>query len=273
MLREEVLRALRNRSFLLGITLTLFSLGYGFADYVGPLRFHTPEYLSRVPPFYYNAYDAFIWAQDLGFLGLIAPLIAAFPFSDSLTLDRVSGFLRLVLARTSYWRYFIAKVVACVLAGGLALALPLLACFVCANFVFPRGLNLSDYEVRFVSHLQPPGRLGPLGALYWTAPDLYAVSLIIHGFVFGAVYALFGLAVSSVNDNRYIALVTPFLVYILAHFVTNVLRIPQWSPLSALAPYWLAEGIGWLQIGASLGAVLMISIGLFLVSAWRMRDR
>lgn len=273
MLREEISRALRNRSFLMSIALGLLSLGYGFAHYIGPLQLHAPEYIHRLPPFYYNAYDAFIWAQHFGFLRLIAPLIAVLPFSDSLGLDRVSGFLRLVLVRTSYWRYLIAKVVACMLAGGLALGLSLLLCFVCANLVFPRGLNFAEYEVRIISILEPTGRLGPFGVLYWTAPDLYIFSLIVQGFVFGAIYALFGLAISAVSDNRYIALATPFIVYILACFVTEILQIPQWSPMSAFIPNWLAVSIGWCHIGTSLGAVLMISMGLFLFSTLKTRDR
>ncbi|MBI4760795.1 MAG: hypothetical protein ACOYYF_14505 [Chloroflexota bacterium] len=270
MLREEMLRAIRNKSFLLSIALALFSLTHGFADYIGPAPLRAPDYIRLLPPFYYNAYDAVIWAEWFSLFGFIAPLIAVLPFSDSLGQDRTSGFLRFILSRSSYRLYFVSKSVAAALAGGLAVSLPILLLFALSNVVFKRGINLDVYESKLTTS---PDALGPFGALYHSAPDLYILSLAALGFVFGAVYALLGLSISAISDNRYISLATPFLAYMLVNFAMEILGgLSKWIPLSALLPFWY-RGIQWKHIGLSLGIALGVSMALFLLAGWLKQDR
>jgi hypothetical protein len=138
MFRAEFIRALRNRSFLLGLFLAFLALGQGITDYVEGTT--DPEYLKLLPINFNNAYDAVIWAQQGGIIGLVAPLIAVLPFSDSLSLDRVSGYLRFIMARTSYKKYFAAKVSASIVAGGLVLALPMMFFLISTTSFFPGGL-------------------------------------------------------------------------------------------------------------------------------------
>jgi hypothetical protein len=270
MLREEMLRAIRNKSFLLSIVLAFFSLAHGFADYMGPTHLRTPDYIRLLPPFYYNAYDAVIWAEWFSLFGFIAPLIAVLPFSDSLGQDRTSGFLRFILSRSSHRLYFVSKSIAAVFAGGLAVSVPVLLLFVLSNVVFERGINLDVYETKLITS---PDALGPFGALYQSAPDLYILSLAALGFVFGAVYALLGLSVSAISDNRYITLATPFLAYTLVNFGMEILGgLSKWIPMSALLPFWY-RGIQWIHIGLSLGIALGVSMALFLLAGRLKRDR
>ncbi len=268
MLREELYRAFFSRSFLLAVGLGLLSLGQGLADYMsGPATWGDPEYLARLPPFYNNAYDAVIWAQG-GLIGLVGPLIAVLPFADSFAHDRVLGYLRFVLSRASYRRYLSAKYVVSFLSGGLALSLAMLLCFAFTNLILPRGLNPDPFEHR----VQPAEALGPFGALYESAPDLYIFSLIALSFLFGATYAIFGLSLSAITDNRYIVLATPFVLYNLAHYGLAILGIPAWSPLSALIPHWVTN-VAWLHMLTSLGGVFIISTALFFLMAYRVKSR
>lgn len=270
MLREEILRALKNKSFLLSMILALFSLVEGFANYMGPAHLREPSYVSRLPPFYYNAYDAVIWARWFSIFGLVAPLIAVLPFSDSLGQDRASGFLRFILSRSSYRLYFVSKFIATAIAGGLAVSLPVLLLFGLANVVLERGINLDKYASKLTT---APEMLGPFGTLYHFAPDLYILSLVALGFVFGAVYALFGLSISAISNNRYIALATPFLAYMLVNFGMEIFGgLSEWIPMSAVIPYWYG-GIQWKHIRLSLEVVLGISTTLFLLAGWLNRDK
>ena len=268
MFREEIVRAFKNRSFVFALSLGLLALAQGSIDYIFPLEFNSPEYLKLVPPFYNNAYDAVIWSQN-GIFSLIIPLIAVLPFSDSLTQDRVSGYLRFVLSRVSFRQYFFSKILACSLAGGLSVSLPILFFFGFTNLFFPRGINLDEYTIRL---LTIPEALGPFGYTYRDQPDLYILSLVLLGFIGGAAYAVLGLSISATTDNRYIVLATPFPSYILAHFVTAMLLIPKWSPLSALIPHWYI-GVQWQHIGLSLAIVVVTSMFLFLISDFGRRDR
>jgi hypothetical protein len=265
MFREEITRAFWNRTFILSVLLAFLALGQGLTDYLLP---NDPEYLKLLPPNFNNAYDAVIWAQN-GLLGLVAPLLVVIPFSDSLSLDRVSGYLRFVLLRTSYKKYFLAKATTCALAGGSILALATFLFFIFTNLVFPRGLNLDPLQSRVITR---PDALGPFGSLYQTTPDAYIWSLIGLSFIFGATYAVFGLAIATLSDNRYVPLATPFLVFLLAHFVTSVFSLPNWSPLSALIPHWVLY-IRWPHIGVSLVLVWFVSGLLFGVGWLRTRDR
>ncbi|MDH5506977.1 MAG: hypothetical protein OEZ02_07125 [Anaerolineae bacterium] len=271
MFREELTRAFWNRSFVIALALGILSLTQGYLEYIdgpSPSGSGYQDYLSRLPPFYNNAYDALIWAQQ-GLIGLLAPVMAVLPFADSLALDRTRGYLRLVLARVSYGRFLLAKYAAVLLSGGAALALPLVLFFVYTNLVLPRGLNPVVEQQRVLS---APNALGPFGDLYQSAPDMYILGLAGMSFVFGAVYAIFGLAVSAASDNRYIALATPFMVFFLAHFILSALGLPNWSPLSPVVPHWLMN-ITWLQILLSLGIVLVSSTVFYVAMAGRMRSR
>jgi hypothetical protein len=261
MFQEETKRAVWNIGFLVAVAIGILAFFQGLSDYVaGPLM--TAEYISRLPAFYNNCYDAFIWAQR-GLIGLIAPLIAVLPFSDSYLLDRSSGFLRSLLSRVSYKRYLFTKYCAAALSGGIALELPMILFFLVTNIAFPRGLNSNVLEQRILSS---PAALGPFGNLYQSNPDLYIFSLIGLGFLFGAVYAILGLAISVFVENRYVVLATPFVLYIIAHYLLSLFNVPAWSPVSAFVPHWLI-GVTWIHIGVSLGGIFLISSLTFYLGA------
>jgi hypothetical protein len=268
MLREEINRAFNNRSFFLAVVLGVLALTQGLADYMsGPSWWGDAEYLARLPPYYNNAYDAVIWAQS-GLIGLIAPLIAVLPFADTFAYDRVLGYLRFVLSRTTYRRYLTAKYIVSFLSGGFAVSIPMSLCFLFSVIILPRGLNPDPFQAR----IQPSGALGPFGTLYDSAPDLYILSLIALSFLFGATYAIFGLSLSTLTDNRYIILATPFVLYNVVHYGLAILGIPAWSPVSAFVPHWLNH-IAWLNVLTNLGGVFLISTVLYFIMAHKVKSR
>ncbi len=244
MLREELYRACWNWSFMLALALGTLSSGYGLSEYC------FPKNIPGTHPFNCNAYDAVIFAQKgpNGVIALLVPLLAVLPFADSYALDRTQGYLRHVLVRSSYRRYFFAKFVANLLAGGLAVALPLLLLFGYTNLVYPRGL-LPIEESRVTIGGYP---YGPLGSLYRIAPDLYILFRVGVGFIFGATYATLGLDISSFVNNRYIVLATPFLLYHVANFVLAVLGLERWSPPATFIPD-AVKTTSWLTVFGELG--------------------
>lgn len=261
MFREEFKRAFINYGFLAAVVVGLLALSQGLSDYLsGPPM--TSEYLSKLPLFYNNSYDAFIWSQR-GIIGLLGPILAVLPFSDSYLNDRTSGFLRNILSRSSYKEYLFAKYCSTGLSGGFAIAIPMTIFFLVMNIVFPRGINTNPYELRIIS---TPEALGPFGYFYQNNPDLYIFLLIGLGCIFGMVYAILGLSLSMFIENRYVVLATPFVLFMITHYLLALFRQPAWSPLSALVPHWLI-GIKWIHIGISLGGIFLASsIGFFLGS-------
>jgi hypothetical protein len=259
MLVTEIRRAIINPYFPLAIIIGLIALFHGLRDYNLPSS--DPVYLASLPSFFDNAYDAVMVAQWWGLFALLPPLLATLPFSDTLGRDRASGFLRLVLARSTYRSYFLAKLTAGCLAGGLAVSLSVLFFFGYTNLAFPRGINLDEYESRLVTTLE---FLGPFGSLYHNTPDLYILGLVLLCFLGGAVYALFGLSISSVTNNRYLALSTPFLVYFIGHAAVSFLGIYQWSPIKVFLPF-TSRNLQWIHILGPLGLICLASTILF----WR----
>lgn len=254
----EIYRAFWNRRLGVAIGLAIASLGYGLYEYqLGPAD------ISNLHPFHYNAYDAIIWAQG-NIIALLVPLIAVLPYADSLVEDRVSGFLRFVLIRVSYRYYLFAKFAVCWLSGGVATALPMLCFFVFVLLLYPRGL-LPLSLARVVP-------TGPLSGLYATAPDLYIFFLVALAFVFGGVYAILGLAVATLTDNRYVVVVIPFLLYHVANFVLALLGWEVWTPPVTFAPHIMNQ-VSWLEVLGELGAVLLGSSILFIWSTAQMRVR
>lgn len=258
MLREELYRACWNWSFMLALALGTLSSGYGLSEYC------FPKNIPGTHPFNCNAYDAVIFAQKgpNGVIALLVPLLAVLPFADSYALDRTQGYLRHVLVRSSYRRYFFAKFVANLLAGGLAVALPLLLLFGYTNLVYPRGL-LPIEESRVTIGGYP---YGPLGSLYRIAPDLYILFRVGVGFIFGATYATLGLDISSFVNNRYIVLATPFLLYHVANFVLAVLGLERWSPPVTFIPD-AVKTTSWLTVFGELGGIFVVSVLCLLVLA------
>lgn len=255
MFLEELYRAFWNRAFLLTLILGVLSLILGLVAYA-------PKYIPGADPFLNNAYDAWLWAHE-GPHVLLAPLLAVLPFADSYALDRTQGYLRHVLIRVSRTRYFLAKFLANLLAGGLAIVLPYLAVFIYTSFAYPRGLApVAQSRIPF------DPLPGPLGYLYRQAPDFYILFLIGLGFVFGAAYATLGLAISSLINNRYLVLATPFLLYHIANFVLAVLGLEAWTPPVTLIAH-AVKTASWLTVFGELGGIFIISAVWFLALAKR----
>lgn len=259
MLRAELYRAFWNRAFVLAMVVGTLMLAYWLTSYcsIGPL--------PGDHPFVCNAYDAEIWALE-GPIGLVAPLLATLTFVDSLVIDRISGYLRHVLLRSSYRRYFLTKFSANLLVGGAALAIPLLLVFAYTNLIYPRGI-LPIEQSRIIPGGYPHG---PFSTIYRTAPDLYILLRIGLSFIFGAVYATVGLMFASFINNRYVVQALPFLLYNVANFVIAVLGFSAWRPPITLTPELNTLSSSFTVFG-ELGAIFVASLACLGVLARKER--
>jgi hypothetical protein len=266
MLKEEFRRAFFSWTFVLALVITSVCFAIGLKEYGPPVSpFIRPEerYLY---PFVQNAFDAFLWAMGLGGpLALFAPLIAEIPFAASFITDRTSGYITFILSRTSFRRYCVSKYAANMLAGGTCLAAPLLVGYGIINIFYKRGLPPvpAPGEPWVGARLPWVNANGTFGFLYRTKPDLYIFFLIGLVFLWGMAWATAGLALSAAMHNRYRAVATPFILYMIAHFVVGALRIAQWSPLFNLLPV-LYKTTSPLTTFTELGALFLLStLGVF----------
>jgi hypothetical protein len=257
MLKEEFRRAFLSWKFLLAVVIAFISAVFGLLEYGPPVSpFSDPaEY-----PFVNNAFDGFIYGAYYWILPALAPLIAVLPFGDSFITDRSSGYVTFILSRTSFRNYIASKYFANLLAGGISMSILLLIMYGIINIFYPRGLppvpapDKPWVNIR-ISYVSLPG---PLGYLYRTKTDLYVFFLIGLSFIFGATYATLGLALSLFIHNRYVALATPFILYMIGGVVADMLGKSAWNPANTLMPF-SCHTTSWLSLFGELGAIFLIS--------------
>lgn len=257
--REEFNRAFYNIYFLIALLAGIILLGIGLYEYTAPFGIFASNIPSEIHPSLINAYDAVIWSYEPALM-IFAPLIAALPFSASYLFDRQTQYVHHILLRTSFWRYISTKAIVNALAGGLALALPFIGIFAFAYFFYFRGIPpLESSAIRLAD-----GPWGPFSELYRSTPSLYLLTLFIRTFIFGAIYATVGLAISTITDNRYLVIVLPFVLYLLIEFILETLKLGAWGPLAALDP--LANRLAsTTTILTNLGFTFITSIVIFIL--------
>jgi hypothetical protein len=251
MLKVELKRAFINLSFLFAFLISLLSLlsglyGYGY-DYADSGVGTHPQ----VDPMLYNTFDATLNAR-FGVISLIAPLMAALPFAASFAVDSTSGYIRPLVLRSGKRSYVIAKVIANFLAGAVALALPHVIIYAIAALTFPEGLtNPVIYrQSRMIVK-------GTWETIYWGNPVLYIWLIILLTFLFGGIYATLGMAAGTVSNNRYVALATPFIFYLVGSFIIASLGYTDWLPTVSFTPQLVTNST---EISI-FGNLLMVFIG------------
>ncbi len=261
---EELDRAFHNPRFFIVLALALASFFIG--TYRSPIPTFSPNIvLHPVNRLIHNLY--------YGEFGFLAALLATLPFADTFLEDLNQGFLRLIVQRTPYRKYLIAKILAVALAGGLSLLLAVLIVFL-AGLSSPgdwKTMTSSSGSAFYVGEPQ-----GPLGLSYTLSPIFYLLYLLASAFGFGAVYALMGLAISTFIHNRYVVLAAPLVfVQVFGFLEQRSLRLtPALNPLNGLLPFSANFYEGNFTLGAQLaqfGSVLAISVFCFLILARKSR--
>lgn len=259
MIKEELYRAFWNRSLLLSLLLGFALLVYGLSDYC------TFPDMPGAHQFDCNSYDAVIWAQK-GIISLIVPLLAVLPFADSYLSDRLNGYVNSVLLRTTWRHYLSAKFLANLLAGGVAVALPILLLFAYTIGAYPRGILPIEQSRTVVGGIPD----GPFASFYRPSPALYIFLLAGLAFIFGTVYATLGLAVSALTRSRYIVLATPFLLYHIANFVLAVLQLEEWTPPATFISDAAATANSY-SVFSELGGIFLVSTVIVVLLARKER--
>lgn len=246
--RTELSRALRSRRFGLAISMAFLIILVGYI-----LTLETMPEKSYIDHWYY------IYLRS-AYTDLL-PLLVALPYADSLVLDRKEGFIKGILARSSYKAYASAKILANGIAGALTVSLPLAISYSLLSLTNRNPLN---HPALNVFYLRP--QEGFLGVLFRQHQTLFFLAIIAAVTVMGFLWASLGLSTSLVINNRYVALGFPFLLAsILQYFVERALRLPWYlAPSESLLR--LNFSYNWLLTLADLKLVLILPAALLLGS-------
>lgn len=233
--REEFSRAFWNSRFLAVLLLSLACFTYGLYDagrFFPDLAMGTDGLVTN------NAYELWLFVHFRSYFIYLATIIAALPFADSLWIDRNQGFLRFILARTSYRQYLTAKLMANLAAGAASVGSPLLLLFLFTSLSAHRTPPVNSL-VFTTWGAQNGNPAGILSSWYPAQPELYIMALIGMACIFGAVFATFGLAISGLVNNRYVILAAPFMLFMVSAYISERARHlgSHWSPETLLIPY------------------------------------
>lgn len=143
------------------------------------------------------------------------PVLAALPFGSSYAREKKSGYVKNVVYRAGKNGYVLSKTIASCIAGGAALALPLLLnlmwTFTIESFKMPSPAGNQVYV----------NGVTAFGEFFFDHPFIYCFVYIILTFVFGGAVALLSLAMSSMTDNYFTVLLTPFILYMILETVVK----------------------------------------------------
>lgn len=197
--------------------------------------------------------------HTFGTFDLFAPAIAAIPCGAAFYNDYGSGFGKFILPRTSKIKYLLAKAFTCGITGGLALFLP--------NFLLFGFLLLFGNPHSSDLNLLQGSVLGSIE--HANSGVNVMLVLLLLAFLFGAGWALMGLAVSAFIPNKFAAAASPFMIYFA---LSTALSLDEncfiFSPMNMLYPNALAiPSITFCVI--YLLVLIVVSAAIFILRAYR----
>ncbi|SFU87212.1 hypothetical protein SAMN04487886_12472 [Clostridium sp. DSM 8431] len=203
--KNELKRAIFSKSSLAAFLITLVTLLIGF---YGTSFYDFSIELDKCKKFYDSA-DIFLLTRDSGsksFLGVIAPLLAVLPFSNSYLHDKDSGFLKFIYIRMDKKRYILNRILVNAIASGVIIVSSLLTILI----IICLFLGISTNPNSFFD------KAGTYMFLYVKSKWLYVIFIFILSFLFNAIFATLGLGLSPFINNKYLSFICPFAIYMLS---------------------------------------------------------
>ena len=184
---------------------------------------------------YYGIYTAYslwmgtttAWSASQTIFFYLIPLLAATPYALSYLSDRRSGYIRTLALRTGKKTYYRAKFLAVFLAGGLAIALPLLVNFFLTTLYAPL-LTPDPYSIITVNYTNATA------VLYYKAPLLFVLFGLLVDFVYGGLMATFCLGMAQLTDFVLTVWISPLLITLAVNYVVTAYAVWNWLPNSYL---------------------------------------
>jgi len=224
----ELKRAVSRLSFkiviLIGIVFSVLSLFQtGILGYTSSY-----EYIHT---YWVSPFDRFIFFNlnpVSNILIMILPLLCTLCFSDSYLEDMSSGFLKSIYTREKKQSYLIAKFSANFIVSGVAFAAPLVLNLISLMMLFP---NIQPHPILGKTTIFQGG-LFP--QFYYNHPVLYIFMWIFIYFLYSGVIGSIGLTLGIFIKNKFIILVSPFLIWWFGEVIFEFLNLGKFSPFQFL---------------------------------------
>ena len=201
-----------------------------------------------------GAKESFDYIADLSNTGFLLVVLASFPFACSFCDDWLGCYYRPAVARGGSTNYILAKIIMCVFVSFLVSFAGMFT-FVCIRII-TQGYNFQNYYHMLYEQLAINGHV----ILYFLlASFIYALVTPI--------YAIWGMAISALLPNRFVAVMTPLFICICIQSITDklprFLRTHRISSTSNLFDLPIESSL----IVPSLILTIMVTWGYILIGA------
>lgn len=243
MIRFELSRAFTTIGFKLSILVGIIIAVSHFFISVLPYALKLDAITAMERPMMTPGQLYFIWlggnsnsVQSFLFF-MILPLLAALPFADSFYSDATEGYIAEISTRTNLSHYLIGKYIAVFLSGGVAVIFPLLLNFFMCSQVFPALKPESAYNGSLIDAATS------LGRMFYSRPLLFLFIHFLMVFFAAGFFAVFSLSASYYCSYQFLALISPFLLYISLVAIFGLFGLENWQPNNILDPAYYGEMI------------------------------
>ncbi|MDO5017707.1 MAG: hypothetical protein Q4E02_00230 [Lagierella massiliensis] len=261
----ELRRAFKNKKFLIALAIGLLLAGYNFITNMGLTDFYkfSVEYekyhmLTPGGLFTNNILSSPLELDRTLFFYSVV-ILGALPFADSYVEDKVMGFNKNILSRASRKKYYTAKWLS-VFISGFAI------CVLIAVFNFMLNMTIIPMLHPIIEGLgnsygQDSSRF--LVKIFVSHPILHFILFSILLGMYVGVLSTFGLLTSIFSENRFVAILMPFLLTQVMGIIQSVFRISRFY-----LPNDINTGNGQIDLKIAIAQIIimgMVSFVLYVV--------
>ncbi len=228
--KTEFKKATHNKMFLIALTigtaLSIYSALYviitSFSD-AELLKLKTETDGLTNPMLESNiVYNKWIGAEWNAFTSslffLLLPLISTLPFSSSFCVEKKIGYINNIFTRTKRKNYINAKFAATFSVGFLSAFIPVLINLMIVTSFFPMLKPKLCYDIYYTAYITDI-----FSELFYTYPLLHLILKVVLICTFAGSFAVFGQAIGMFSRNKYIAVFSPCIFFIVFNYVSRII--------------------------------------------------
>ncbi len=200
-MKNELKRAIISKSFFISVILLVVVLF--------PVLWEDLKYVIRTDNQMHDYISMFAYAMGVGPSFYAIALICAMPFSFSFADEWNTGYYKSAIMRSDMKKYINRKIFSVSIAGGSACALGVTIIVLICVIIFGSFQSNNQEVIGIISR---SAFLPYMSSNIYVAGIQYVITRIFFAGLFGMVWSLFGLTVSAWIPNRYLALISPFVI-------------------------------------------------------------
>lgn len=215
-------RAFKNKRMLIVLIIETALIIYDFISYGIDIKTKTIPFLldnswtGKVDniPGAFSIWIGLHYGQMRTIIYSVLPILAAFPYGDSLYIDENNHYYYNIITRTKKIYYYTAKLLVFFLSGGICAVFPFLLSFLLSAMLLP-----FENVVACLSHFM--GDAFIFSELFYSKPLLYCLLYMVVVFVGFGLLNLFCYVATYIFSNSYVVMISPFCVYFCGFIISN----------------------------------------------------